>query len=120
MWVTKRELARLERELKAALQRAESAEDGLAAERQRHDSMILQLTSRFLTKQGTYGLDEVKREAPPPNPKGFTREPTQEDIDVLNFYKTCAADGGLDESKAIEWWESHMRGEAVPIENAEM
>ncbi len=120
MWVTRRELARLERELSLATKRATSAEDALAAERQRHDSMILQLTSRFLTKQGTYGLDETKVEPPAPHPKGFTHEPTIEDLDVLNFYKMAAADAGQSEDDAVQKWEAHMRGEDIFIDNTEM
>jgi hypothetical protein len=120
MWLSRRELARLERELNAALQRAKGAEDALAAERQRHDWLILQLTNRVVTKHGGYGLEEAKPEPVEPNPKGFTREPTQEDIDVLNFYKNCAAEAGLDDAKATEWWEAHMRGEAIPAESREM
>lgn len=120
MFVSRREIARLERELKSALQRAKSAEDMLAAERQRHDWLILQLTSRVVTKAGGYGLEETKPEPSPPHPKGFTHEPTQEDIDMLNFYKVCAAEAGQDESDAVQKWEARMRGEDLFIDNTEM
>ena len=116
MWLTRRELARLERELSLARQRAEGAESALAAERQRHDWLILQLTNRVVTKHGGYGLDEVKPEPPPPHPKKFTHEPTPEDLDVLEQFKYWAAEAGKDESDAIQKWEAHMRGEVIPIE----
>ncbi len=122
MWVTKRELARLERELARAIKRADEAEERLAAERQRHDWQSLQLVSRVVTKHGGYGLDEIKTEPvePKQHPKGFTHEPTQEDMDMLNFYKVCAADAGLDEQDAVRKWEAKMRGEDLFIENTEM
>lgn len=118
MWVTKRELARLERELSRATKRAEDAEERLAAERARHDWQALQLTSRLVTKHGGYGLEETKPEPvePKQNPKGFIHEPTPEDLDMLNFYKACAAEAGLDEQDAITKWEAHMRGEALTVE----
>src|SRR5262249_39565656 len=115
-WLTKREVARLERELKHALGRAKDAEERLSAERQRHDWQTLQLVSRLVTKHGGYGLEETKPEPPAPHPKGFTHEPTQEDLDVLEYYKTCAEEAGLPEEKATEWWETRMRGEPVYVD----
>ena len=113
MFVSRRELARLERELKSALQRATAAEKGLADERQRHDWLILQLTDRIVTKRGGYGLAETKPEpVTPPTP-----EPTQEDLDVLEFFKTCAAEVGESEQDAIEKWKMHMRGESLLIDD---
>jgi len=119
-WLSKREVARLERELNHALGRAEDAEKRLAEERARHDWQTLQLVSRVVTKHGGYGLEETKPEPPAPHPKGFTHEPTQEDLDVLNFYKVCATEHGLSEEDAIKKWEARMRGEELFIENPEM
>ncbi len=117
-WITRRELARLERELSSALRRAEGAEKALAEERQRHDWLILQLTNRVVTKHGGYALDEVKPEPviPTQHPRGFIHDPTPEDLDVLEQFKYWAAEAGKDESDAIQKWEAHMRGEAIPIE----
>ncbi len=115
-WITRRELARLERELSVATRRAEGAEKALAEERQRHDWLILQLTNRVVTKHGGYGLAETKPEEPPPNPRGFTHDPTPEDLDVLNQFKMWAAEAGQPEDDAIQKWEAHMRGEVIPIE----
>ncbi len=122
MFVSKRELARLERELARAIKRADEAEERLAAERQRHDWQSLQLVSRVVTKHGGYGLEETQAEpvVPQPNPKGFTHEPTPEDIDVLDFYKRAAAEAGKDESDAMQKWEAHMRGENLFVDNTEM
>ena len=118
MWVTKRELARLERELSSALRRAEGAEDKLAVERQRHDWLILQLTNRVVTKHGGYGLEETKAEPESKtHPKGFIREPDEIDDAKLEYYRQCYRDAGLDETKALERWEAEMRGEHVPFEN---
>src|SRR5215813_1703929 len=120
MWVSRRELARLERELMQALQRARDAEERLSAERQRHDWLSLQLTSRVVTKHGGYGLEHEKAEPPPPHPKGFMHEPTQEDYDVLNYYKVCAAEAGHDEADALKRWEARMRGEDLFVDETEM
>ncbi len=118
MFITRRELARLERELAHAVRRADGAEKALADERQRHDWLILQLTNRVVTKHGGYGLEETKPEpvAPVQNPQGFTHDPTPEDLDVLEQYKYWAREAGKDEDDAIEKWKAHMRGEAIPIE----
>src|SRR6185369_2512508 len=118
MFVSRRELARLERELKSALQRATSAEKGLADERQRHDWLILQLTNRVVTKHGGYALDETKPEPVEPLPR--IPEPTQEDLDVLEFFKTCAAEVGETEESAIEKWQMHMKGEPLFVDKSEM
>ncbi len=122
MFVSRRELARLERELSRAIKRADDAENRLAAERQRHDWQSVQLVSRVVTKHGGYGLDEVKPEPvePKQHPKGFTHEPTLEDLDVLNFYKQAAAEAGKDESDALQKWEAHMRGDNLFVDNTEM
>jgi hypothetical protein len=118
MLVSRRELARLERELARAHKRADDAEERLAAERQRHDWKDIQLLSRAVTKAGGYGLEETKPELvePKQHPKGFTHEPTAEDLDVLNFYKVAAAEAGKDESDAVQKWEAHMRGENLFID----
>lgn len=116
MWYSEKHIARLESDLKEALRRAEAAEDRLDAERQRHDWMVLQLSSRVVTKHGGYGLDHEPPKPPDPHPKGFTHEPTQEDFDVLNFFKASAADAGKSEQDAIDKWEAHMRGEDIYTE----
>lgn len=117
-WITTRELARLERERENAIRRAEAAEERLAAERQRHDWLALQLVSRVVTKHGGYGLDEVKAEPPAPHPRGFTHEPDDMDMAKLEFYKQCARDAGVEDpdSDAQRRWEAEMRGEELPIE----
>ncbi len=122
MFVSKRELARLERELSRAVKRAEKADADLAAERQRHDWMLLQLSSRLVTKHGGYGLEETKPEPvqPQQHPKRFIHEPTPEDLDMLNLYKMWAAEAGQPEEDAIQKWEARMRGEELFIENTEM
>ena len=114
MWVTRREIARLERELKHALQRAESAEQSLAAERQAKDWLTLQLASRVITKHGGYGLEHepVKPEVVQP-PNGFIRQPTEIDEAKLEFYKRCAREAGKPEEDAIERWQAEMRGEMI-------
>ena len=99
--------------LKSTEKRAEDAENALAAERQRHDWKDIQLINRVVTKNGGYGLDETKPEpVTPPVP-----EPTQEDLDVLEFFKTCAAEVGESEQDAIEKWKMHMRGESLLIDD---
>ena len=118
-WLTSRELKRLERELSAALRRAVDAEKRLDAERSSKDWAILQLTSRFVTKQGGYALDTEPPAKIEPNkghPKGYTHEPTEIDYAKLEFYKRCAVEAGHDESDAERRWEAEMRGEGLPIE----
>jgi hypothetical protein len=119
-WVTRRELARLERELSSCAKRAADAEERLSAERQRHDWLTLQLASRVITKHGGYGLEHEKAPIPVPHPKGFLHEPTAEDMDVLNFFKACAAEVGESEEDAVKKWEARMRGEELYIDNTEM
>jgi hypothetical protein len=113
LFVSKRELARLERELKAARQRADDAERRLASERQSKDWVILQLTSRFVTKQGLYGLDHEPPAPPPPDPRGFTRQPTAEDEARREHYIKCYLEVGRSEEDAVAIWEAEMRGEHV-------
>lgn len=114
MWISRREIARLERELKSALQRAADAEERLQSERSSKDWMIQQLTSRFIAKQGLYGLDSEKV-VPQPHPKGFLREPTPEDEAKLEYYIRCAHNAGIPnaEEDATMRWEAEMRGESI-------
>lgn len=118
MWVSRREIARLERELRHALGRAKTAEDLLASERSSKDWMITQLTSRFVTKQGLYGLDHepLKPITLTPHPKGFIREPNEIDEAKLTFYKNCAREAGLPEEDGERRWEAEMRGEMPTYE----
>lgn len=112
-----------------ALQRAEKAEQSLAAERERADKivaaerhskdfLVLQLASRVVTKHGGYGLEAEPKptEPPPPHPKKFIREPNEQDLARLDYYKQCyrQADKSEDEAEAI--WEREMRGEQVTYE----
>ena len=103
--------------LAVALERARSAEDILAVERNAKDHLITQLTSRFLTKQGSYGLDHEPQPKPEPHPKGYTHEPSEYDLAKLEFYKQCARNAGKDEDDAVMRWEAEMRGESLPIES---
>jgi len=106
----------LTKALEAATKRAEQSEKDLASERASKDWMISQLTSRFLTKQKSYGLDDKKPEPPPPNPKGYTHEPTVIELAKLEYYKQCYRDAGMPEEKGELRWEAEMRGEVVPFE----
>ena len=119
MWISRREITRLERELKAALQRAKSAEDDLRVERQSKDFMIAQLTSRFVTRNGGYGLETEKPVPPAPHPKGYTHEPSEMDLAKLEYYKLCARNAGVDEQDAVLKWEAEMRGETLSYEYQE-
>lgn len=112
-WVSKRELRRLQRELDRAVKRADAAERRLNVERQSKDWTILQLTSRFVTKQGGYALDAEKPELPPPDPRRFTHEPTAEDLAKREWYIRCYAERGWLEDDAVQLWEAEMRGEQV-------
>lgn len=130
-WVSRREMARLERERSAAFQRAQEAEQRLMAERERLDSLlaserqnanwtILQLTSRVVTKHGGYGLDYEPQPKEIPatvNPSGYTHEPTQQDYDYLEWLKSEAKTYGRPESEAIAYWEARMRGEMPVVED---
>lgn len=120
MWVSRREITRLERELKNALQRADCAEERLQAERSSKDWLITQLTSRVITKHGGYGLDHEPNPlvTTPAHPRGFIREPTELDEVKLEYYKRCARERGLPEEDAVMKWESEMRGE-MPTYDAE-
>jgi hypothetical protein len=112
-FVTKRELARLQRELSSAVKRAERAEDELKAERQAKDWAILQLTSRFVTKQGGYALDAEPPQPAPSDPRGFARLPTAEDEAKRDYYIQCYREAGRSEDEAVAIWEAEMRGERV-------
>jgi hypothetical protein len=125
MWITRREIARLERELKAALQRALDAEARLVVERAardeqatRKDDIIVQLASRVVTKAGGYGLDRepprVPEVLPPAHPRRFIREPTELDDARLQFYIDDARRVGIPnpEEDATARWEAELRGES--------
>jgi hypothetical protein len=115
-WISRAELRRLLQQVAAAEQRAQKAEDALAAERQAKDWMVTQLTSRFVTKQGSYGLDHKPPEPITPHPKQFIREPTEIDLVKLEYYKKCARNAGRDEQGAIDIWEAEMRGETITFQ----
>lgn len=107
----------LQNALVVAEERAVNAEDALAVERKSKDWLITQLTSRFLTKQGSYGLDHQPRPTESvAHPKGYTHEPSEIDLAKLEFYKQCARNAGHDEDDAIAKWEAEMRGEGLPME----
>ena len=116
-WISTRELRRLERELTNAVKRANDAEERLQSERASKDWMIQQLTSRFVTKQGLYGLDNQPTPlAPTPaHPKGFLRDPTPEDEAKLEYYIRCAINADIPnpEEDATMRWEAEMRGESI-------
>ena len=113
MWVSRREWARHQRELQAALKRASDAENRLDAERQAKDWAILQLTSRFVIKQGGYALDHEKPVPESPDPRHFTHEPTVEDLAKRDWYIKCYAERGWSEDDAVALWEAEMRGDPV-------
>lgn len=128
-WISQRSLDRLERDLLSTLQRAERAEQALAAERQRADDivagerqskdyLILQLASRVVQKHGGYALEAEPKptEPPPPHPKGFIREPNEHDNARLDWYKKCYLEAGKSEEEAQAVWEAEMRGEVVKYE----
>ena len=130
MWISREDYERLVTEaaqcgplketLAVALERARSAEDILAVERNAKDWLITQLTSRFLTKQGSYGLDHEPRPVEPVNhPKGYTHDPTEIDLAKLEYYKECARRAGHDEEDGVAKWEAEMRGEGLRIEESE-
>lgn len=115
------QLKPLQNVLAVAEERASNAEDLLASERQAKDWLITQLTSRFLTKQGSYGLDHERsveglKEALAETPKAYKRQPTERDLGLLEFYKQCAAQTGQPEEDAIAKWEAVMRGERSELE----
>ena len=112
-WISRHELRRLQRELDRAVKRAEDAERRLDAERQAKDWAILQLTSRFVTKQGGYALDSEKPTPAPSDPRRFTHEPTAEDLAKREWYIKCYIERGWPEDDAIQLWEAEMRGESV-------
>ena len=119
MWISRRGLVRLERELSRAIRRAEAAEQALAAERQGKDWLTVQLASRIVTKHGGYGLaHEPPPPAPPPqpHPRGFVRDPTEIDYAKLEYYRQCARQAGKSEEEAEHIWEAEMRGESVRYE----
>lgn len=132
-FVTRHYLDRLDRDLLQALQRAEKAEQALADERRRTDSVIanerqakdfltLQLASRVVTKNGGYALEvEPKSSEPTPHPKGYAREPNDQDLARLEHYKRCYLEAGKSEDEAEAIWEAEMRGENVtyPYEQEE-
>jgi hypothetical protein len=121
MWISRRELKRLLTQVATTESRARGAEDTLAAERQRHDWAMLQLTSRFVVKQGLYGLDHEPSPPVPSDPRRFVRLPTEEDDAKLEYYKQCYREAGKSEDEAVVLWEAEMRGEQVryPYEQTE-
>src|SRR5689334_5098564 len=127
MWLNRSEYERLvnlaarcqsaEQQCRLTESRLEESEKQLAAERAAKDWLITQLTSRFITKQGSYGLDhEPQPVMPAAHPKGYTHEPSEMDMAKLEYYKDCARAAGVDEGDAIEKWEAEMRGESLVIE----
>jgi hypothetical protein len=117
MWVTRRELARLERELSVTRQRADTAEQRLAEERSAKDWLVTQLASRLVTKSGGYGLAHEPPAPLAPHPRQFTHEPSVIDLAKLEYYKDCARRAGKSEQDAEERWAAEMRGEELPIDN---
>ena len=113
MWVSRSEMRRLLKQIAAAESRATRAEDALAAERSRHDWTTLQLTSRFVVKQGLYGLDYERPEPASSDPRKFTQPLSVEDKAKREYYVRCFVEAGRSEEEAIDLWEREMRGEQV-------
>jgi hypothetical protein len=112
----------LSKALASAEKRAEDAESALASERGSKDWLMLQLSSRVITKHGQYGLDYEKPlpkgvdEPKSPHPKGWLKEPDETDYAKLEYYKLCYRNAGMPEERAELRWEAEMRGENPPLE----
>src|SRR5689334_4105799 len=98
-FVSQREFVRLQRELNNAVKRAEFAEQQLAAERQSKDWLVLQLTSRVVTKHGGYGLDHERPEPAPSDPRKFTQPLSVEDKAKREYYIRCFTEAGRSEEE---------------------
>ena len=109
------QLKPLQNALAMAEERAMSAEDALAVERNRKDWLVEQLTSRVLTKQKVYGLDSEPHPVEPAVQPPF--EPTEIDLAKLKYYKECALAAGKSEEDAQARWEEEMRTGNLPMES---
>lgn len=104
----------LAKALASAEKRADAAEDALVAERSAKDWLTLQLSSRVVTKHGGHGLDYEKpvvESVKSPHPKGWIRDPDDEDIAKLEWYKQKCREAGHSDDEAEAYWEAEMRGE---------
>ena len=117
MWITRREISRLERELSEARQRATSAESRLEGERARVDKLTVAVMDYGATKSGSIAISS-RTEPPPkiePHPKGYLHEPDETELAKLEWYKSCCREAGRSEEEAVAFWEAEMKGEHPPL-----
>jgi hypothetical protein len=88
----------------------------LAEQHARHVDSVL---NRWLTvKAGAYAVEE--RGAAPEGEKSEPKSRfTPEQLEERDFYIESAKEHGLHESKGVEAFEAHMRGEPLPFEMVE-
>lgn len=115
-WLSRRELARLLKQLKNAERRATDAERALLAERERNRVRENELLNRVLTAAGCYAL--------PTEPDTLTKTATQRSTEptemsaleeaIRDAYRTAATEVGYSAREADAMFERRRRGEILP------
>lgn len=115
MWISRREMARVLKQLKRAETRVTELEHALHAERERNRSRENELLNRCLIAAGCYALP---KEAATPNKMATQRstEPTEMSAleeAIRDAYREAAAQAGHSRQEADAVFERRRRGEAV-------
>jgi hypothetical protein len=114
MWVSRREMARILKQLKRAESRATELERALHAERERNRTRENELLNRALTAAGCYALPKERPDKPvniPVMPRGVEYTALEEAI--RDAYREAAAEAGHSRQDADAMFERRRRGEMV-------
>lgn len=120
-FVSRRELARLERELKQARQDARTATELLAAERRRKDEIVLAVLDTKATKDGGYPVSSRLPQKPveekSESPTEYHERLKNQFEEVWKYYLQVATQNGKSEDEAMGWLICHAEGRPLPFEN---
>lgn len=119
-FVSRRELARLERELKQSRQDASTARNDLAEERRRRDEIVLAVLDTKATKDGGYPvssrLPHKALEEEPETPAEYHERLKEQHSEVWGYYLQVATQNGKSEDDAMDWLVCHAEGRPLPFE----
>lgn len=120
LFISRRELLRLERERSNAVRRAEEAERRLEAERERRDVLNLAVLDHAATKDKNYAISSrlpQKGELEIAEPQEVYLARLKEIYSQeWQFFQDAATASGRPESEALDWLDRHHRGLPMPYE----
>jgi hypothetical protein len=113
MWISRREMARLVKQLKRAERRATELERALLAERERNRVRENELLNRCLTAAGCYALPAATPTKMATQASTEPREMTALEEAIRDAYRQAATEAGHSRQEADAMFEKRRRGEAI-------